>query len=124
MILKALNVPITESLALQYLPKMSLDSTIKLLQFLHLALRVEAECDNLILWLSMAINSHYSNLIMSKREDVMELINELALTVAEFEKGSSFCGLLAPFIKMVMEGKCQTDANNHNQDYCIEVVNF
>ena len=124
LLLRALNVPVTESLTLQYLPKLSLESTVKLLSFLHVALKVESDSDNLVLWVSIAVNSHYSTLVMSKREDISELLTGLSETVDRMEKNSSLCGLLTPFVKMVMEGKCRTDSNNHNREYCIEVVNF
>ncbi len=133
------RAPLTEPLMTQYLPRLDTETVFGMLDFLdtYFSLCVrdqdsvgegggdkEVLFSRLVLWISMILNTHYSDLVVAKDPRAAELVFRLAATVAECEERAAYDAIsLMPLVKLMREGKYGVQAVT-NRDYCIEIVNL
>lgn len=128
LLVKAFLKPITETLMLQYLRQTDLDMATKLLEFLDIALKLQngehtEEFLQFVLWVTLILNAHYSQMIVTKDAKVLDVIKSITDTVVELENNSNLCATMMPLVSMIREKKCQTPSYA-NKAYCIEIVNL
>ena len=107
-IVKAFNVPITEVLMTQHLRQCNFELAKNMLMWLVLEMKSEnsdeekVSMDQLLLWIGLIINSHYTNFILSKgNEEIKDLVLITMDLVSELQGTMDVLSSTLPITKMI-----------------------
>ena len=152
-IVKAFNVPITEVLMTQHLRQCNFELAKNMLMWLVLEMKSEnsdeekVSMDQLLLWIGLIINSHYTNFILSKgNEEIKDLVLITMDLVSELQGTMDVLSSTLPITKMIRNAAKDTSSstacssaavmglmrsssinnlcNMANRAYSIEIVEF
>ena len=117
-IVKAFNVPITEVLMIQHLRQCNFELAKNMLIWIVIEMKTnnsdseKVSMDQLLLWVGLIINSHYTNFILSKgNEEVTELIITTMDLVSEIQGTMDILSSTLPLTKMIRNAAKDTSSS-------------
>jgi hypothetical protein len=125
---KAFDTPLTEALMQQYLSRTEFSTANKMLAFLELSLRLQQGEHTetflrLLTWVSLILNAHYANILLTRDETAVGLLQGLSDCVENHEKQAGSCVGLMPLVSLIKHKK-YPQQNFSNRAYCIEIVDI
>ena len=118
-VVKAFNVPITEVLMTQHLRQCNFELAKNMLMWLVIEMKSEnsekekVSMDQLLLWVGLIINSHYTNFILSKgNEEIRDLIIITMEFVSELQSTMDVLSSTLPVTKMIRNASKDTSSSS------------
>jgi len=107
------------------LRKVELNSVVKLLEVLNSLMHDPAgtECSqaSLLDWMSLVLNSHYLQLVVSKEDNTVEVLEEVNATVKTLETTTKVLVETKTLVHTILNTNLPTVPSN-NHAYCIEII--
>ena len=127
---KVFGISITDEIMSEHLGQIDLKTTLKMIQFLTLSLRLEPGQHTesflqTVQWLGLVINANYATILVTKDEATIELLAEAQDVMEQFDERSALDSALMPLVNLVKEGKSSAVRPSYaNNAYCIEVLDL
>jgi hypothetical protein len=125
---RAFCLPITEAVALQHLRCTDHTTAKKMILSLLELLQRDAleggQCDQLLTWLSILVDAHYTNFVVSKDADSQEMLIQCANMLADLDASVNMLATLMAQMKIIKTKNAINQAHYSNQMYSIEVVHL